>query len=201
MACPVRPLIDIRSLLERQVGVPRGAISLSTEELLDKLQADGGQEEAGGYILCAEGVRSLTLVEQLADQGVNGFFSVAGGFQAWVNAGLPAGYPQGLNAAQADRYARHLVMPQVGPEGQRKLLESRILLAGLGGLNSPAALYLAAAGVGTLGLVDNQAVERSNLQRQVVHRENRIGQMKTESAADSLGSLNPCGQQQRRIPA
>jgi molybdopterin/thiamine biosynthesis adenylyltransferase/rhodanese-related sulfurtransferase len=191
MACPARPLFDIRTVPERQLGVPRGAISLSIEELLDNLQTDRGQKEAGGYILCAEGERSLTLVEQLEDQGVNGFFSVTGGFQAWAKAGLPTGYPQGLDAAQADRYARHLVMPQVGPEGQRKLLESRILLAGLGGLNSPAALYLAAAGVGTLGLVDNQVVERSNLQRQVVHRESRIGQMKTDSAADSLSSLNP----------
>ena len=191
MACPLKPLFDIRTLPERQVGTPRGAINLSAEELQDEIYSDSGRKEAGGYILCAEGVRSLALVKRLADLGINGFFSVTGGFKAWLDAGLPTGYPQGLNATQVDRYARHLVMPQVGPEGQRKLLESRILLVGLGGLNSPAALYLAAAGVGTLGLVDNEMVERSNLQRQVVHRESRIGQLKTESAADSLGSLNP----------
>ena len=190
MVCPTRPLIDIRSPLERQVGVPRGAVFIDAEDFLASLQLSQAAAE-GGYILCAEGVRSRQLIEQLAEQGIQTFHSVAGGFRAWVEAGLPTGYPQGLNARQAERYARHLVMPQVGPEGQRKLLKSRVLLVGLGGLNSPAALYLAAAGVGTLGLVDNDKVDRSNLQRQVAHGESRIGQLKTESAAQSIAELNP----------
>jgi molybdopterin/thiamine biosynthesis adenylyltransferase len=145
----------------------------------------------GGYILCAEGVRSRKLVEQLRAGGMDSYFSVAGGFSAWTQAGLPTDYPDGLDASQAERYARHLVMPQVGPEGQQKLLRSRVLLVGLGGLNSPVALYLAAAGVGRLGLLDDDTVERNNLQRQVVHREDRIGRLKTESAAESILALNP----------
>lgn len=191
LACPSRPLIDIRSGTERQTGIPGGAISLAPEDLLDKLETDAGLAENGAYLLCAEGVRSRELLETLSARGINTFSNVSGGFKAWVKAGLPTGYPQGLDATQAERYARHLVMPQVGPEGQRKLLDSRILLAGLGGLNSPAALYLAAAGVGTLGLIDDDEVELSNLQRQVVHHQSRIGQTKTGSAAESISGLNP----------
>jgi len=191
LACPVKPLIDIRTSREMNMGVPAGAIAMTADEVLLKYANSGEEEEQGGYILCARGVRSLTLVKQLQNRGLNGFFNVTGGFQAWVEAGLETGYPQGLSAAQADRYSRHLVMPQVGPEGQRKLLASRILLVGMGGLNSPAALYLAAAGVGTLGLVDNDSVERSNLQRQVIHTDSRIGEQKIRSAANSIRALNP----------
>jgi molybdopterin/thiamine biosynthesis adenylyltransferase/rhodanese-related sulfurtransferase len=188
LACPDRPLIDIRSSLERQTGVPSGALSLAAESLM---QSVPGEAPAGGYILCAEGLRSRQFVEQLRARGFDSFYSVAGGFRAWTQASLPTDYPQGLDATQAERYARHLVMPQVGPEGQKKLLQSRVLLVGLGGLNSPVALYLAAAGVGTLGLLDDDRVERNNLQRQVVHGENRIGQRKTESTAKSILALNP----------
>jgi molybdopterin/thiamine biosynthesis adenylyltransferase/rhodanese-related sulfurtransferase len=191
LACPARPLIDIRSSNERQTGVPGGAISIDAEEFLLALQSKRGQLPAGGFILCAEGVRSRQLVEQLRAMGIDTFISVAGGFRAWMQEGLPTGYPQGLDASQAERYARHLVMPQVGPEGQRKLLQSRMLLVGIGGLNSPVALYLAAAGVGRLGLLDDDTVERNNLQRQIVHGETRIGQLKTESAAESIRALNP----------
>jgi len=191
LACPSRPLIDIRTVTEQQAGIPSGAISLAPEDLLDKLKSNAKMAESGGYLLCAEGIRSRELAERLSELGINSFSSVSGGFKAWVEAGLPTGYPQGLDANQAERYARHLVMPQVGPQGQRLLLESRILLVGLGGLNSPAALYLAAAGVGTLGLVDDEAVERSNLQRQVIHQESGIGKLKTESAANAIAALNP----------
>jgi len=116
---------------------------------------------------------------------------VAGGFLAWQAAELPVGYPAGLDADQAQRYARHLVMPQVGVKGQQKLHASRILLAGLGGLNSPAALYLAAAGVGKLGLLDDDRVERSNLQRQILYGENALGAKKTKSASATLTNQNP----------
>jgi molybdopterin/thiamine biosynthesis adenylyltransferase/rhodanese-related sulfurtransferase len=189
--CPSRPLIDIRTAEESQLGFPTGAVSMSPEELLQRCRKNRGGGIQGGFVICAEGVRSQAVVLQLREMGIDGFSSVAGGFQAWASAGLPVGYPAGLDASQADRYARHLVMPQVGSQGQRKLLDSRILLVGLGGLNSPVALYLAAAGVGTLGLADFDTVERSNLQRQIVHGESRLGTPKATSARDRISDLNP----------
>jgi len=191
LACPSRPLIDIREDSERLAGTPRGAVVMTVEDLLRQCRRAGDGGEPGGYLLCAEGVRSLDAVRQLSKEGFSGFRSVAGGFQAWQEAGLGVGYPEGFDAASAQRYARHLVMPQVGAAGQRKLLEARILLAGLGGLNAPAALYLAAAGVGRLGLVDPDRVERSNLQRQVVHAESTLGQNKAVSAQARIHDLNP----------
>ena len=188
--CLARPLIDIRTKEERQLGIPTGAISMSAEDLLQQC-ARNGAGITGGFVICAEGIRSKTAVLKLKEEGFDGFRSVSGGFRAWLNAGLPVGYPAGLNAGQADRYARHLVMPQVGARGQRKLLQSRILLVGLGGLNSPVALYLAAAGVGKLGLVDFDNVERSNLQRQIIHGESRLGTSKAISARDRISDLNP----------
>jgi molybdopterin/thiamine biosynthesis adenylyltransferase/rhodanese-related sulfurtransferase len=188
--CPERPLIDIRAKEERQTGMPTGAISMSAEDLPARCGKNGGEIEAG-YIICAEGVRSRAAVLKLKERGVDGFSSVTGGFKAWVNSGLPVSYPAGLDANLVDRYARHLVMPQVGAQGQRKLLQSRILLVGLGGLNSPVALYLAAAGVGTLGLVDFDSVERSNLQRQIIHGESHLGAPKVLSARDRIRDLNP----------
>jgi len=188
--CPSRPLIDIRTPRERQLGVPTGAISMDAGELRLSLEREEFPA-GGGFIICAEGIRSLAAVQQLRAAGFLGFSSVAGGFQAWQQAGLPVGYPAGFDAAQADRYARHLVMPQIGPEGQRKLLRTRVLLVGLGGLNSPVALYLAAAGVGVLGLADFDRVERSNLQRQILHGERQLGVSKVLSAQDRIGDLNP----------
>jgi len=191
LACPKRPLIDLRDERERLVGTPRGAAVMTVERLLEQCRRAGPDSDRGGYLLCAEGVRSLDAVRALQAEGFSGFRSVAGGFRAWQEAGLPVGYPDGFDAAAAQRYARHLVMPQVGAEGQRKLLRSRILLAGLGGLNAPAALYLAAAGVGRLGLVDPDRVERSNLQRQVVHAESTLGHNKARSAQARIRDLNP----------
>jgi molybdopterin/thiamine biosynthesis adenylyltransferase/rhodanese-related sulfurtransferase len=185
------PLIDIRSAAERGIGTPIGALCMSAEEVLERTIKSPSAFAGGAYILCAKGVRSHQLVQQLSEQGIDTFASVAGGYSAWADAGLEIEFPAGLNAQQADRYARHLVMPQVGPDGQQKLLKSRMLLLGLGGLNSPAALYLAAAGVGTLGLVDYDRVERSNLQRQIIHDEPRIGQLKIRSAAERITGLNP----------
>jgi len=188
--CPARPLIDIRTVQERELGIPAGAVSISAQDLVQQCTKEGSGIR-GGYVICLEGIRSKVAVLKLKEKGFNGFSSVAGGFQAWVSAGLPVGYPEGLNAGQADRYARHLVMPQLGAQGQRKLLQSRILLVGLGGLNSPVALYLAAAGVGTLGLADFDTVERSNLQRQIIHGESHLGASKAESASDRIRDLNP----------
>jgi molybdopterin/thiamine biosynthesis adenylyltransferase/rhodanese-related sulfurtransferase len=191
LACDDRPLIDIRSPGERQLGAPALACTVHSDDLLEDGHRHTGKHGAGGFVICAEGVRSLDTVRRLRQSGYQGYSSVTGGFRAWREAGLPVSYPEGFNAEQVERYARHLVMPQVGAGGQRKLLDSRILLAGLGGLNSPVALYLAAAGVGALGLVDFDTVERSNLQRQIVHGENRLGQKKIDSAGARILALNP----------
>lgn len=183
-------LIDIRLAAERQLGALETALVMSFEEVLSACRAG---ELTGGrhYVICQAGVRSLELVRRLKAEGFEGFSSVAGGFRAWVEAGFPVETPSGFSAAQVERYERHLVMPQVGLEGQRRLAATRILLAGLGGLNSPAALYLAAAGVGTLGLIDADRVESSNLQRQVIHDQAAVGRPKVESAAERLRALNP----------
>ena len=182
------PLIDIRSSTERQTGTPTGALALSHDEIFTQL-SNGTLR--GGCLICAAGFRSNGLAQTLRDQGHAEFFSVGGGFNAWKSADLPTNYPSGLDSGQAERYARHLVIPQVGPDGQARLLDSRVLLVGLGGLNSPAALYLASAGVGVLGLVDDDQVELSNLQRQIVHADSRVGIDKTVSAATRISELNP----------
>jgi len=190
-ACAERPILDIRTTSERRAGGPAGAIELSEKAVIEACAADPGFAARGGAILCAEGVRSLALVERLRSMGYDRFLSVRGGMIAWLEAGLPIDADITLGDDQAERYARHLVLPEVGAQGQRRLLSARVLLAGLGGLGSPAALYLAAAGVGTLGLLDHDTVARSNLQRQVLHADDAVGTPKTGSAADRLRAANP----------
>jgi molybdopterin/thiamine biosynthesis adenylyltransferase len=142
-------------------------------------------------VLCAGGARSLFAAEGLRQMGYRDVRSVAGGFNAWKNASLPVEVPRVLSMAERERYGRHLVIPEVGEEGQARLLDSRVLLVGAGGLGSPAAFYLAAAGVGTLGLVDDDVVDRTNLQRQILHTEARVGTPKVDSARQALEALNP----------
>jgi molybdopterin/thiamine biosynthesis adenylyltransferase/rhodanese-related sulfurtransferase len=190
-SCADRPLIDIRSRAERQAGVPSGAVCLSEQRLERACRSGEPTVRNGGFIICAEGIRSLDLVKRLHAQGLKGFTSVAGGYIAWLGAGLPLEGSVGLEGARAERYARHLAMPQVGNAGQSRLLRTRVLLAGLGGLNSPVALYLAAAGVGTLGLADFDTIERSNLQRQVIFDEEKLGAGKAASAAERVRAMNP----------
>lgn len=182
------PLVDIRTAAELQAGAPNGSIVMSAEDVLARCAAEPGWRI---NLLCAGGARSLVLAARLRGANTGIARSVSGGFESWVASGLPVEPLANLSAEQGDRYARHLVMEQVGPGGQQKLLNSRVLLVGLGGLNSPVALYLAAAGVGTLGLLDDDHVARSNLQRQVVHAENRIGDSKAQSARKRLAELNP----------
>ncbi|MCZ4497428.1 MAG: Sulfur carrier protein adenylyltransferase ThiF [Thermoleophilia bacterium] len=142
-------------------------------------------------ISCASGMRSMRTVQELRQLGYTDAVNVGGGIKAWVAAGHPVESSAGLTPQQLERYSRHIAIPEVGIAGQQKLLSSRVLLLGAGGLGSPAALYLAAAGVGTIGLVDDDVVERSNLQRQLVHAESRIGMSKVESAANALAEINP----------
>ena len=141
---------------------------------------------------CAGGTRSALAARTLAELGYAHVASLAGGFTRWTDAGLPTETPRaGLDAAQRERYRRHLTLPEVGEEGQARLLASRVLLLGAGGLGSPAALYLAAAGVGTLGVVDADVVDLSNLQRQVLHTTARRGEPKVQSARAAIEALNP----------
>jgi molybdopterin/thiamine biosynthesis adenylyltransferase/rhodanese-related sulfurtransferase len=181
-------LIDIRSQNELGTGMPAGAVAMTAAEVTARCVSGPGQRV---NLICGGGARSLVLAASLARQGVDGVLSVAGGVDRWRAAGLPMDQGSATGPDSDERYARHVVMPQVGPEGQARLLDGRVLLAGLGGLNSPVALYLAAAGVGTIGLLDHDTVERSNLQRQVLHGETSVGQSKVQSARRRLRELNP----------
>jgi molybdopterin/thiamine biosynthesis adenylyltransferase/rhodanese-related sulfurtransferase len=184
-------LIDIRSAGLRASGWPEGSEHAAEDRLADLLDTRNPGGTGQVLLLCARGVSSLRLADDLHAAGHRNVKSVAGGFEAWRQADLPCRWPAGFDAESSERYARHLAMPQVGATGQARLLESRVLLVGMGGLGSPAGLYLAAAGVGTLGLLDHDRVERSNLQRQVLHTESAVGSSKVDSAAASLAALNP----------
>jgi molybdopterin/thiamine biosynthesis adenylyltransferase len=143
-------------------------------------------------LYCASGNRSaLAANTMLRELGYESVESMTGGITLWKDRGYDVVVPKALTAEQRERYSRHLLIPEIGDEGQRKLLDARVLLLGAGGLGSPAALYLAAAGVGTLGIVDNDEVDLSNLQRQVIHNTQRIGTPKVESAEETIKALNP----------
>lgn len=184
-------LLDVREpdetasgTIARSVVIPRGMLELQVESKL----SDTAQTTV---VMCAGGTRSALAAQTMQDMGYTSVFSLAGGFNAWKDAGLAWGDDDALTLEQRARYQRHLNMPEIGEEGQRKLLDSKVLLLGAGGLGSPAALYLAAAGVGTLGIVDMDVVDASNLQRQVIHNLDRVGQKKVDSAAESIRRLNP----------
>ena len=142
-------------------------------------------------LYCAGGVRSVMAADTLAKLGYTNVISMTGGYNRWKDSGLPWTKPESLTGEQAQRYSRHLLIPEVGERGQHRLLASKVLLIGAGGLGSPAALYLAAAGVGTLGIVDSDTVDLTNLQRQILHTTDRIGRPKVESATETITALNP----------
>jgi molybdopterin/thiamine biosynthesis adenylyltransferase/rhodanese-related sulfurtransferase len=183
-------LIDVREDDERAAGHAQDSVALPralVEASIGGIEPDRGREILA---ICASGRRSLLAVETLRRLGYANSYSVRGGFAAWKGQGLPVA--QGaLDADSAERYARHLVLPEVGVAGQQRLAKARIALIGAGGLGAPAALYLVAAGVGRITLIDDDHVERSNLQRQVVHTDARIGTAKVESARATLNALNP----------
>jgi molybdopterin/thiamine biosynthesis adenylyltransferase/rhodanese-related sulfurtransferase len=181
-------LVDVRDPDEHALGLPRGALALPRAEL-EREPSKAGAGERDLLLICGSGRRSLLAAQALAAQGVGRLFNVTGGFAAWQAARLPVEASE--DADFLERYSRHLRLPQVGLEGQKALAHARMLLVGAGGLGSPAALYLAAAGVGHLRVVDDDVVDRSNLQRQVVHAEARIGVPKVASAATALSALNP----------
>jgi len=184
-------LVDVREKHEWNEGhipgamhVPRGYLELQIEEAVpDKSKTV--------VLYCAGGVRSLIAGVTLQQMGYQNPISMSGGFGQWKGNGYPFVHPRMMSEAQSKRYSRHLLIPEVGEQGQFKLLDSRVLLIGAGGLGSPAAYYLAAAGVGTLGIIDADVVDESNLQRQILHNTKRIGQYKAESARETLEALNP----------
>ncbi len=184
-------LVDVRDAGEIAGGSPRGALHVARSFLEFRIEDAAPELDRTLLVTCASGGRSLFAADELRRMGYTDVRSVAGGFHRWKDEGLPCETPKVLDADTRERYARHLVMPEVGEAGQLKLLESRALLVGAGGLGSPAALYLAAAGVGTLGLVDHDVVERANLQRQILHTDDRVGVPKVVSAQAALRALNP----------
>lgn len=183
-------LIDVREGEEYAEGRLPGALHVPRGFLEMRIEEKAHRDEPL-VLYCAGGTRSALAARTLLTMGYRDVCSLAGGYARWTDAALPVEKPKGLTAAQRSRYRRHLTLPEVGEEGQAKLLASRVLLLGAGGLGSPAALYLAAAGIGTIGLVDADVVEVSNLQRQVIHTADRAGMPKTESAELALRALNP----------
>ena len=184
-------LLDVRDTSEMAQGSPVGATRLGRSYLELEVEDAVPDMQRTVVVCCAVGLRSLFVCEELQKLGYTKVRNLAGGFDAWKNEGLPFEIPRLLDADARVRYSRHLLMPEVGEAGQMKLLDSKVLLVGAGGLGSPAALYLAAAGIGTLGILDHDVVDRSNLQRQVVHTDDRVGVPKVASARTTLEALNP----------
>jgi len=184
-------LIDVRDQDEVAQGSPNNALRLGRSFLELRIEDEVPNPDQPLLIMCAGGVRSLFAADGLKKMGYSDVRSVAGGFSRWKNEGQPFELPRMLDATARERYARHISMPDIGEKGQIKLMDSKVLLIGAGGLGSPSAYYLAAAGVGTLGLVDHDVVDRSNLQRQILHTEDRIGMPKVESARIAIEALNP----------
>ena len=181
-------LVDIRELWELERGRIADSVHIPMRELEEKLEP---YRERSIVLYCAHGNRSLRAAKALSERGYGAVVSLAGGIDAWGKAGLPLDLPAGLDESQQVRYSRHLLIPEIGVQGQRRLLDAQVLLIGAGGLGSPAALYLAAAGIGRLGIVDDDVVDESNLQRQVLHSTAALGESKVESAARRLSGLNP----------
>src|SRR5580700_5177247 len=184
-------LVDVREKEELRGGFIPGAISVPRGFLEMQIEQKVTDKNAPVVVYCAGGTRSALAAKTLAELGYTHVESANPGFVRWKDLGFPIETPPQLSDAQRDRYSRHLLLPEVGEVGQAKLLASRVLLLGAGGLGSPAALYLAAAGVGTLGIVDADVVDASNLQRQILHATSRVGMPKVESAAKALADLNP----------
>src|SRR4051794_26759803 len=189
---PERPLVvDVRELDEWSEGRIPGAIHLPRGHLESRIERAAPDRARPIVLYCQSGNRSAFAAKTLEELGYENVVSLSGGYTDWKRNGFPTQLPRVLDAEKRSRYSRHLLIPEVGDEGQLKLLDSRVLLVGAGGLGSPASLYLAAAGVGRLGIVDDDRVDASNLQRQVLHSTAVLGEWKVESAKQSLEELNP----------
>ncbi|MGH9048027.1 MAG: molybdopterin-synthase adenylyltransferase MoeB [Acidimicrobiales bacterium] len=183
--------LDVREPDEYDQGAVPGAVHLPRGNLEFQVEGRLPDKDAPIVVYCAGGVRSAFAARTMGELGYRDVSSLIGGFNRWKDEGRPWSTPETLTPDQRNRYQRHLLLPEVGETGQQKLLNSKVLLLGAGGLGSPAALYLTAAGVGTLGIIDMDVVDASNLQRQVVHNMDRIGERKVDSAKKTLTAMNP----------
>ncbi|MFQ5545466.1 MAG: ThiF family adenylyltransferase, partial [Acidiferrobacterales bacterium] len=184
-------MLDVRESDEVSQGSPVGAHRLGRGFLELRVEDVIPDTNRTVIVMCGSGTRSLFAAEALVQLGYEDVRSVIGGFARWKNDGQPFEIPRILDGDARERYSRHLLMPEVGERGQLQLIDAKVLLIGAGGLGSPAAFYLAAAGIGTLGVVDDDVVDRSNLQRQILHTEARVGRSKVASARETLEALNP----------
>jgi molybdopterin/thiamine biosynthesis adenylyltransferase/rhodanese-related sulfurtransferase len=184
-------VVDVREGDEFSQGAIPGSRHIPRGLLESNITMQVADPSTRLVLYCAAGARSALAAKTLMDMGYRDVRSLAGGFGRWKNEGRPWVEPVTLTADQKTRYSRHTLLPEVGEEGQAKLLDSKVLMIGAGGLGSPAAMYLAAAGVGTLGIVDFDVVDASNLQRQILHNMDRLGEAKVESARQTLQALNP----------
>ena len=185
-------LVDVREQAEFDERHIEGAIHVPRSYLESRFEQFVPDRSRRIILYCASGIRSALAAKTLAeDLGYEDVSSMAGGITLWRDRGLPVVTPRALTREQKERYSRHILVPEIGLEGQMKMLDSKVLLLGAGGLGSPTGLYLAAAGIGKIGLVDDDVVDASNLQRQVIHNTERIGMAKTESARKTIEALNP----------
>jgi len=184
-------IIDVREQSEWVQGHVSGAIWIPRSYLELRVENQIRDRDREIIVYCAGGTRSALAARSLIELGYRNVLSMAGGFSAWKREGHGFEIPTVLNAEQESRYSRHTMLPEIGLKGQLKLLDSKVLCIGAGGLGSPSSLYMAAAGIGTLGMVDDDIVDASNLQRQVIHSTDRVGLPKVESAAITLQGINP----------
>ena len=183
-------IVDVREREEWDEGHLPGAVHVPRGHLESRIESAAPDKSRPVLVYCASGNRSAFAAKTLEELGYDHVVSLAGGFTDWKRNGNPFEIPEALDESKRRRYSRHLLIPEVGEEGQLKLLQSRVLLIGAGGLGSPASLYLAAAGVGTIGIVDDDTVDETNLQRQIVHSTERLGDSKAESAKLTIEALN-----------
>jgi sulfur-carrier protein adenylyltransferase/sulfurtransferase len=184
-------VVDVREQDEVEQGIIPGAVHIPRGYLELRIEDRVPDRDAPIVVTCASGIRSALAAETLTQMGYTNVQNLKGGFGAWKEAGLDFVVPRELTPDQMKRYSRHVLIPEVGKEGQLKLLDSKVLIIGAGGLGSPSAYYLAAAGVGTIGIIDSDIVDASNLQRQILHNSKRIGEPKVDSAKQTLEDLNP----------
>ena len=184
-------LIDVREPDEHAQGMIPGTIHIPRGFLELRIERNVPQRETPVVLYCASGTRSVLAARSLTELGYTNVMSLAGGFTGWKRAGLAWEQPISLRPDQENRYSRHTMLPEVGVAGQVKLLKSKVLCIGAGGLGSPSSMYLAAAGIGTIGMIDDDIVDASNLQRQILHGTDRVGVAKVDSAETTLQALNP----------